>query len=258
MSRDLARALKAALFCVRGDGPSFKWEAERDREHGRDLEVTINYLDATCTLVLSDHGAERALAFPFGDVGTVRCLAGGVLDFSLLRPASGTLLTGGAVERVTSVRVSYHTREKGRQHASRLSEVLGSDVVTVEDGGADDELGLASLTLSASRTIPFSELDFGPTRRIIGRGFFGTVVRAKFCGQDVAVKFLRDGGNPNLDLRRFFRELNMLCCARHPSVVLCYGACVEPPNFCIVTQYVPYDSSGNALNLRGHSGGALG
>lgn len=98
------------------------------------------------------------------------------------------------------------------------------------------------------RVIPYADLDFGAPRKIIGGGFHAVVYRARYCGEDVAVKVFKAGSTGGVDRDRFCREVAMLVRARHPSVVLCYGVCVEPLG--IVTQFVPHDDRGSVANLR--------
>ena len=112
----------------------------------------------------------------------------------------------------------------------------------------DEETDVLRLPGASVRVIPYADLDFGAPRKIIGGGYHAVVYRARYCGEDVAVKVFKAGSTGGVDRDRFCREVAMLVRARHPSVVLCYGVCVEPLG--IVTQFVPHDGRGSVANLR--------
>lgn len=112
----------------------------------------------------------------------------------------------------------------------------------------DEETDVLRLPGACVRVIPYADLDFGAPRKIIGGGFHAVVYRARYCGEDVAVKVFKAGSTGGVDRDRFCREVAMLVRARHPSVVLCYGVCVDPLG--IVTQFVPHDDRGSVANLR--------
>lgn len=196
-----------------------KWEQERSRKS--DLSFTIDYSQKVCYLNFTEKrhigsfsSETKTGYFYFSDIARVVMHAGGVLEFDLqgagLRNVG--LLTSGALDTCTLVKISYHTREKCGVHARFLARVLGSDVVMSqkeEDELVDDLVSL-SISLPGVKKIPFSSLVFGQKRMIVGEGYFGYVVKAKYCGEDVAVKFLKEKRADGLDKKRFLREVSML------------------------------------------------
>jgi ankyrin repeat protein len=89
----------------------------------------------------------------------------------------------------------------------------------------------------------------------IGSGFFGKVYKAIWQGgTHVAAKHLHlplvnNGGKiDDLTMRNFRLEMEMLTALRHPNVVLFLGACTQPPNLLLVTEYMPRGSLFNVLH----------
>ena len=86
----------------------------------------------------------------------------------------------------------------------------------------------------------------------IGRGGYGTVLRARRGHTDVAVKVLRNIVHPE-QVQAFVEEASILSDLKHPNCVLLMGVCVEPHHMSIVTEYMrggdlhaliyPYDNS---------------
>ncbi|WOK94634.1 serine/threonine-protein kinase STY46-like isoform X4 [Canna indica] len=72
----------------------------------------------------------------------------------------------------------------------------------------------------------------------IAHGSCGDLYHATYLGQDVAVKILRaDQLNGALALE-FNQEVDILRKVHHRNVVRFIGACTEPQEFCIVTEYM--------------------
>jgi len=70
----------------------------------------------------------------------------------------------------------------------------------------------------------------------IGQGSFGVVRRATFRGSQVAVKTLLQQNVSDALQNEFKSETAVMCDLRHPNIVLFMGACIKPPNLCIVTE----------------------
>lgn len=100
-------------------------------------------------------------------------------------------------------------------------------------------LGATSLSEKKKRKkdeISFSNLEY---TEVIGEGAFGKVYRAQLWGQEVAVKELRlKEGSGDAVIKEFKKEVKIMRTLRHPNVVEFLGACVMPPNLCIVTEYL--------------------
>lgn len=224
-----AKPLKSAMFLLQGlksgvsenDGGYLrKWEQERSRK--ADLSFTVDYSQKVCHLVLNERkhlgsfsASTKTAYFYFSDITRVVVHSGGVLEFDLqgagLRNVDA--LTSGALETCTLVKVSYHTREKCGVHARYLSQVLGPAAVVSQREEEDElvnDLVSLSISLPGVKKIPFSSLVFDQPKQILGEGYFGYVVKAKYCGEDVAVKFLKEKRADGLDKKRFLREVSML------------------------------------------------
>ncbi|XP_078482651.1 uncharacterized protein LOC778976 [Ciona intestinalis] len=80
--------------------------------------------------------------------------------------------------------------------------------------------------------VQYEDLQF---HECCGEGTFGSVYRAIWVTQgkqEVAVK----------KLNQMEKEAHVLSVLSHRNVIQFYGACVDAPNFCIVTEYAPYGS----------------
>ncbi|PWA70673.1 protein kinase [Artemisia annua] len=86
----------------------------------------------------------------------------------------------------------------------------------------------------------------------IGEGSFGTVHRADWNGEDVAVKTLsleQDFHPGRFD--EFWREVAIMRRLQHPNIVLFMGVVTQPPNLSIVTEYLPRGSLFKILHKPG-------
>mmetsp|Transcript_26979 Transcript_26979/g.86696 ORF Transcript_26979/g.86696 Transcript_26979/m.86696 type:complete len:314 (+) Transcript_26979:1138-2079(+) len=80
-----------------------------------------------------------------------------------------------------------------------------------------------------------ARLEFGPK---IASGSFGDLFRGKYCGQDVAIKILKDANENPQQLQEFMQEVSIMRKVRHKNVVQFIGACTSRPNLCIVFEYM--------------------
>ena len=82
----------------------------------------------------------------------------------------------------------------------------------------------------------------------IGEGSFGEVFRGSLWGQEVAIKKLRiqavDGAAVS---KEFKKEVKIMRTLRHPNIVEFLGVCMEPPNLCLVTEYLSNGSLEDVL-----------
>jgi len=94
------------------------------------------------------------------------------------------------------------------------------------------------LKLESHEQIDVSDLSQG---ECLGTGGFGAVYRGNFHGLDVAIKklFCEDNGNVSpLQLDELEKEVGALRSLSHPRLVRFIGACLKPPNLCIVTEFM--------------------
>ncbi|KAL6856979.1 hypothetical protein ACP4OV_018361 [Aristida adscensionis] len=89
----------------------------------------------------------------------------------------------------------------------------------------------------------------------IASGSSADLYRGTYNDSDVAIKILRNLSNPSEI--EFLQEVLILRSVNHENILQFYGACTKPPNYCIVTEYMPggnlYDflhKQNNLLDLR--------
>merc|ERR1712137_107693 len=75
-----------------------------------------------------------------------------------------------------------------------------------------------------------------------GRGAFGEVYRGQLHGKEVAIKKLLVQNVNETSLKEFRQEISIMSNLRHPNILLFIGACLDPENICIVTEFMPMGS----------------
>ncbi|KFK25446.1 hypothetical protein AALP_AA8G116200 [Arabis alpina] len=86
----------------------------------------------------------------------------------------------------------------------------------------------------------------------IGIGSYGEVYRAEWNGTEVAVKKFLDQDFSGDALTQFKSEIEIMLRLRHPNVVLFMGAVTRPPNFSILTEFLPRGSLYRLLHRPNH------
>nr|UMO78191.1 Serine/threonine protein kinase [Pandoravirus belohorizontensis] len=115
---------------------------------------------------------------------------------------------------------------------------------TTETTG-DTGVGLLASANACRWIIAYEEIDL---REHVGAGSCAMVYRGRWRGVDVAVKRF---ANQRVDERRrieFRAETAALAAVRHPYVVTFVGACVAPPDLCVVTEFVRRGSMRRVLD----------
>lgn len=85
--------------------------------------------------------------------------------------------------------------------------------------------------------IPFEELD---VQDHIGGGGYSLVYKGLWCGCPVAIKKWFDPDHTDDTIAEFRAEVMSLAELRHPNVVQFLGACMKPPNLCMVMEHLPH------------------
>eukprot|EP00959_Pyramimonas_sp_CCMP1952_P112063 2343560-Pyramimonas_sp.AAC.1 len=101
---------------------------------------------------------------------------------------------------------------------SKLAQLQSNDAVSIGEGRANID-------------IPFEDLEMDQQ---IGGGGFSLVYRAMYKGTPVAVKRWFNPDCTDVVMQEFREEVLTLRDLRHPHVVQLIGACMRPPNLCIV------------------------
>ncbi|KAK8566711.1 hypothetical protein V6N13_002403 [Hibiscus sabdariffa] len=90
--------------------------------------------------------------------------------------------------------------------------------------------------------------NFAPSNKI-GEGGYGPVYKGKLDHTPVAIKVLRPDAAQGK--KQFQQEVEVLCCMRHPNMVLLLGAC--PEYGCLVYEYMSNGSLEDRLFRRGNT-----
>ncbi|KAH9102542.1 hypothetical protein LEN26_010993 [Aphanomyces euteiches] len=92
---------------------------------------------------------------------------------------------------------------------------------------------------SLSRHIIFADVTLG---RVIGEGAFGKVHEGKWRDRPVAVKLLICQDLRQDILEEFQSEVEIMSVLRHANICRLLGACMDPPNRCLVVELLPRGS----------------
>uniref|UniRef100_A0A182P6L5 Mitogen-activated protein kinase kinase kinase 7 n=1 Tax=Anopheles epiroticus TaxID=199890 RepID=A0A182P6L5_9DIPT len=79
----------------------------------------------------------------------------------------------------------------------------------------------------------------------VGKGSYGTVVKAKWRNKFVAVKYMEV-----ISEQAFTAEVSHLSRVAHPNIIELYGACTEKPHVCLVMEYADGGSLHKVLHCR--------
>lgn len=98
-----------------------------------------------------------------------------------------------------------------------------------------------------NQNIDFREITLG---RSIGEGAFGKVYEGKWQARPVAVKMLIcQDLRPDI-LAEFESEVQIMSVLRHPNIARLLGACMEPPNRCLVVELLTRGSLWGVLRSK--------
>jgi len=94
-------------------------------------------------------------------------------------------------------------------------------------------------------------VDFSEVKKskLIGKGRFGKVYKGVWREKEVAVKVLIEKKELKASvIGEFVSEVSIMCDLRHPNVLLFIGACVDPPNLAIITEFMAHGSLWDVLH----------
>jgi serine/threonine protein kinase len=77
-----------------------------------------------------------------------------------------------------------------------------------------------------------------PSTSLPNKGSFSNLYKGFYCGQEVAVKILKDLQDDAAQYNEFLQEVSIMRKVRHKNVVQFIGACTRKPNLCIVFEYM--------------------
>lgn len=135
------------------------------------------------------------------------------------------------------------------QHHGWLAPHAGTGALAVDDDLEPQLQQGAPGELTADERIAYQELQFVEH---LGSGEFGQVFRGYYRNQEVAIKQLYwdNAVLPEVIIQDLTREIESFRHLRHKRLVSFIGACLEIPNLCLVTEYMPGGSLHHLLHVR--------
>lgn len=110
--------------------------------------------------------------------------------------------------------------------------------------------GQGVVPVDRTDVIDYRELALGEA---LGSGGFGSVYRGVFRGREVAIKKLNSQPGiaiPQHTLDELRKEIDALQFLRHPRLVQLIGVCLQPPNICIITEFMAGGSLYHVLHIK--------
>mmetsp|Transcript_13243 Transcript_13243/g.37629 ORF Transcript_13243/g.37629 Transcript_13243/m.37629 type:complete len:845 (+) Transcript_13243:43-2577(+) len=112
----------------------------------------------------------------------------------------------------------------------------------------------ASKSSAASAAAVTGEMDLGKINwkdvkigKKIGQGGYGAVYLGEWNGEKVAIKKLFRDEVDDSELETFKKEIEIMSKFSHPKIVQFLGASLQPPNICILTEYMERGNLSNVL-----------
>ncbi|CAG9325326.1 unnamed protein product [Blepharisma stoltei] len=119
---------------------------------------------------------------------------------------------------------------QGSKSTLKVEESIEEPITLLEQALADSRLTI----------IKGEELEF---QDVLNRGSSCIVFKGKWRGSEVAIKqFKLEYSTSEKDLQKYIKEMQVLSQIRHPNVLLIMGICIDQPNLCLITEYVPNSS----------------
>ncbi|KAL0709381.1 hypothetical protein Bca4012_016359 [Brassica carinata] len=147
-----------------------------------------------------------------------------------------------------SVKKNFDVDNMGKISSTEKMEIGTADGEPSVCDSHDHEIN-PFLGEAAKWEILWEDLQIGER---IGIGSYGEVYRAEWNGTEVAVKKFLDQDFSGDALTQFRSEIEIMLRLRHPNVVLFMGAVTRPPNFSILTEFLPRGSLYRLLHRPNH------
>jgi serine/threonine protein kinase len=144
--------------------------------------------------------------------------------------------------------MSWQESEREREDDVNDMELYGPGMNS-QDVLEDAPEQVAAGQLTDEERLGYQELQFIEN---LGSGEFGQVFRGFCRGQEVAIKQLYWDNNiaPEVTIADLTREIESFRHLRHKRLVSFIGACLEVPNLCLVTEYMPGGSLHHLLHVQ--------
>eukprot|EP00747_Dinoflagellata_sp_TGD_P101324 gnl/TRDRNA2_/TRDRNA2_168324_c0_seq2.p1 gnl/TRDRNA2_/TRDRNA2_168324_c0~~gnl/TRDRNA2_/TRDRNA2_168324_c0_seq2.p1 ORF type:complete len:560 (-),score=103.62 gnl/TRDRNA2_/TRDRNA2_168324_c0_seq2:135-1760(-) len=150
--------------------------------------------------------------------------------------------------------------QRGTDDQREDAQVAADEGVQAAVGGQHvepiDAVGEGSISrqFSPEQLDPVERIDYASLSFLehLGSGEFGQVFRGSHKGREVAIKqlFWDASIKPEVVINDLTREIESFRHLRHKRLVSFIGACLEIPNLCLVTEYMPGGSLHHLLHVR--------
>ena len=148
---------------------------------------------------------------------------------------------------IVSMQISRKRKREYQSQTPTLSASLGGD--------GEEELSdfsRANINIDSSKfVIRYDELI---REDKLAKGSFGTVFKGKYQGSIVAIKQFtfsfnsQDQDSQKMFIKELENEISMLSQLRHRNILTFMGACIQPPVYAIVTEFIEGGSLFNLLH----------
>ncbi|GAB2224453.1 hypothetical protein Droror1_Dr00005213 [Drosera rotundifolia] len=139
------------------------------------------------------------------------------------------------IEETEQLRILLDEELRKTKKPTQLKQSTSVDKECKEGFQNLTDVGNKSKSKGGEQEIDPGLLKFGNK---VGSGTCGDLYKGTYNEQEVAIKILKaDRVNKDV-LKEFFQEVNILRKIRHKNIVQFIGSCTQPPNLCIVTEFM--------------------
>ncbi|KAG2440424.1 hypothetical protein HYH02_010311 [Chlamydomonas schloesseri] len=239
ISGELSSVTAAASAKVKA-GVSPKWAAGGSPHHPRTMEetpVVTQQTPARADIKLD----VRVGVPPLGATG-------GLASERAPPPAAGTASSGDIISDSTGMSsippitasmdaaLAAEERAQAAAAAAAAAGVAGSSAAAAAASAA----AVAAAAEGAPKRSGVVQSEVRLTAVTLGTGGFGRVLEGEWQGRRVAVKMVADthtfGGSPEVLLKCFKQEVEILARVQHANIVQLLAACTTPPRLCLIME----------------------